>query len=167
MLQKSASVKSLIKPTGENKARFDFNLSRNVLLNLTILFFILLVLTSFIPVMLGFSLSGIVLILHLTIAPFFVFALTLTIILWAEKMKFETTAIKSKNFIFRLCFWLFLVFSLPAILSIIFGMYPLFGMESQHILLDIHKYSVLLLFIILSLFIIKKYKVNDVPMEEK
>jgi len=167
MSHRAASVKLLFQSTGEKETRFDFNLARVVLLNLSILFFILLVLTSFLPVLLGFNLTGLVLILHITFAPFFVIAFTLTVMLWAEKMKFETAAIKSNGFNFRLYFWLFLFFSIPAILSVILGMYPLFGMESQQILVEVHKYSVLLLFIILSLFIIKKHKVTDTPTEEK
>ena len=97
MVQNAASVKLLFASKNESKKiKIDLNLSRLVLLNFSIVVFILLVLTSFIHVLFGVGLSGIFLVLHVTIAPFFVFVFTMTIVLWADKMKFTVAHVKAQ-----------------------------------------------------------------------
>ena len=169
MIKNLASVRLLFASQKEDKKRkMDFNLLRTILLNLSILLLCLLALTSFLPVLFGYSLTGIFLVLHVMIAPVFVFVFTLAIIFWADKMKFKQPvdfeSADSKN---RLYFWLFLLASVPAILSIILEMYPLFGMESMHVLYELHKYSTLILFIILSLFILNNYSITKKSTGEK
>ena len=146
-----------------------FKRLRYFFISVSLILFLLLALTGFIPVLiLGERLSGLLLIIHVTIAPFFVVALMLTAVFWAHFQQFahsDSIYLKelrlkkekqnpSKNtqiFWQKLCFWLFLVFSVPAILSIIVSMFPFFGTDGQIALLDIHRYSVLILMVI-SLF---------------
>jgi hypothetical protein len=131
---------------------------------LTFASFLLLALTAYLPVLLfGGHLSGFPLILHVTVAPVFCVFLALSAVLWAHSQRLFSSdwlQIKSetskKIFALRggiaswqkVYFWLFLVFSVPAILSIVLSMYPLFGTEGQSNLIIIHSWSTLLLFII-------------------
>jgi len=48
----------------------------------------------------------------------------------------------------RICFWLIVVLALPVILSIVLSMFALFGTKGQEFLLDTHRYSALLLALI-------------------
>jgi hypothetical protein len=136
---------------------------------LTGFFFILLALSGFIPTLLfGDHLSGTLLILHVTAAPFFVLSLMLFLLFRAHFQQFDADDFSAlKTFrderksaelkklpvqtMDKLLFWLFAVITLPAILSMIFSMYPFIGTEGQQWLLNIHRYSVLLLLIIAAL----------------
>jgi hypothetical protein len=139
--------------------------------------FILLALTAFLPIIiLGGHLSGFPLILHVTIAPVFCVALALSAIFWAHsqrlfssdwlnlKSRFVEKIFSLKDGIKswqKIYFWLFLIFSIPAILSIVLGMYPFFGTEGQANLILIHSYSTLILFIIASLHTLGTVAVKD------
>lgn len=131
---------------------------------LTLLFIILLVLTGFLPVILtGGHLSGLPLILHVTIAPLFCISLAVFALFWAHALRFvaaDRNLFKNKSFsmIFldadlsdswqRVVFWLFLVFAVPAILSIVLSMYPVLGPDGQEILLQLHRYTTLFIFVL-------------------
>ncbi|NOX90629.1 MAG: hypothetical protein GXO77_16625 [Calditrichaeota bacterium] len=131
----------------------------------TVLFFLLLTLTGFTPLLLtGSSTGGLPLILHILIAPFFLFALTVWILLTAQKMRFKIedlnlaralirksssgSAEGLKQFIAKILFWVFLFFSIVAILAVILSLYPLFGSQGMRLLIEIHRYSALVLLII-------------------
>ena len=129
---------------------------------LTLAFTALLALSAFLPVILtGNHLSGFPLILHVTLAPLFCISLAVLAIFWAHAHRFtakDRMFLKDQSFarIFssgeisdvwqKIIFWLFLVMAVPAILSIVFSMYPIFGPTGQEILLQIHRYATLLLF---------------------
>ncbi len=131
---------------------------------LMLISFALLALTAFLPILfLGGHLSGFPLILHVTVAPVFCVTLALTAVFWAHSQRlFSSDWPNLKNKIVqRICsledgiaswqkiyFWLFLLVSIPAILSIVLGMYPLFGTEGQATLIVIHRYTTLVLFIV-------------------
>lgn len=146
-----------------------FKRLRYFFISLSLVLFLLLALTGIFPVVaLGEPLSGLLLIIHVTIAPFFVVALMLTAVFWAHFQQFghsdfiylkeirlkkekQNPSENTRLFWQKLCFWLFLVFSVPAILSVILSMFPFFGTNGQIVMLDIHRYSVLILMIV-SLF---------------
>jgi len=131
---------------------------------LSLIFTALLVLSGFLPVILtGDHLSGLPLILHVTIAPFFCVSLAIFALFWAQTRRFTSEDVRlfKDNSFFRIfseneispawekvIFWLFLVFAVPAILSIVLSMYPLFGTEGQEVLLQTHRYTTLCLFIL-------------------
>jgi len=144
---------------------------------LTLISFVLLAVTAFLPILiLGGHLSGFPLILHVTIAPVFCVALALSAVFWAHSQRLFSSDwpnLKSK-IIQNICslgeeisswqkiyFWIFLLVSIPAILSIVLGMYPIFGTEGQAALILIHSYSTLILFIIASLHTLGTIAVVD------
>jgi len=144
---------------------------------LTLISFALLAVTAFLPILiLGGHLSGFPLILHVTIAPVFCVALALSAVFWAHSQRLFSSDwpnLKSK-IIQNICslgeeisswqkiyFWIFLLVSIPAILSIVLGMYPIFGTEGQAALILIHSYSTLILFIIASLHTLGTIAVVD------
>jgi len=48
----------------------------------------------------------------------------------------------------KICFWLIILLALPVILSIVLSMFTLFGTGAQEFLLQLHRYSVLLLVLV-------------------
>lgn len=146
-----------------------FKRLRYFFLSTTVILFTFLALSGLIPVLiLGEQMSGLFLVVHVTIAPFFVVALMLTTIFWAHFQQFDHSdflylknlrdkkeirkkAKNQQNFWPKIYFWLFLMFSVPAVLSIIFSMFDYFGTAGQIAMLNIHRYTTLVLFI-LALF---------------
>jgi len=142
------------------------------LLGLTGWLFALMALSSFIPVLIaGSPISGWMLILHVTVAPFFVISLSLTALLFAVNKLFKpedrNVVITLKlgreapvllPFLSRLSFWMFLVVAIPAVLSVILSMYPLFTAEGLETLVTVHRYATLILFIIVGVYVGNKIK---------
>ncbi len=157
---------------------------RYLFISISVILFIILALTGIIPVVfLGKQMSGLLLIIHVTIAPFFVVALMLTAIFWAHFQQFDHSDfiyvkylrikkegqnpdINLHNFWPKVYFWLFLTFAVPAILSMIFSMFPYFGTEGQIAMLNIHRYSTLVLLIIV-LFYTNLKMTSSVEISEK
>lgn len=125
--------------------------------------FVVLVITGFYPVLVqGEHLSGYLLMVHATFAPVFAGCLAVLALMWADNCRFDKgdwpwlqkllhgeAAAKPAGAKCRLgqkiCFWLIVLLALPVILSIVLGMFPLFGTEGQEFLLNLHRYSTLLL----------------------
>ncbi len=145
---------------------------------LTLLFALLMAVTSFLPILImGGQLTGFPLILHVTLAPFFCVSLAISALFWAHSQQFQeedwsylkklqlnmdkNDDINLKSWQ-KVYFWFFMLISLPAILSIVLSMYPLFGTGGQEALLEIHRYSTLLLFLIISIYIIQ---VSGIPVK--
>jgi cytochrome b subunit of formate dehydrogenase len=136
--------------------------SRKVFYALTLISFLLLAVTGFLPVMIfGSPISGLSLILHVTLAPIFAVCLTILTLFWAHHHRFnrddwqhllQWTRRESANpakqqanpdLWQKICFWLIVTFSVPVIISIILSMYPLFGTAGQEFLLGLHGYTAL------------------------
>ena len=127
---------------------------------LTLALFFILAITGFVPVVLfGGHLTGVLLLVHATAAPLFALSLTLVSLLWAHRQRFsegnwDTVRVltdrkpvdpdRSQEVVGKVCFWLILFSSLPLILSIILGLFPLFGTEGQETLVLLHGFSALL-----------------------
>ncbi len=144
---------------------------RKLVYLLALLCFLVLVITGFYPVLvLEESIHGYWLILHTIFAPVFVICLAILAVMWAENYSFNKndwplmgkifggktvndTDIKKScqersrgNILLqKICFWLIIFLALPVILSIVLSMLPLFGTEGQELLLQLHRYSALLL----------------------
>lgn len=128
----------------------------------TLLLFILMFLSAYIPIILGSSLTGLFLLVHVTIAPLFSVFLAVLIVLTAHsngfnKTDFVNSVNDSKNRFntgfnlsgySKFTFWLIVLFSIPTMVSIILGMFPLFGTEGQIYLLNLHRYSTLILLVL-------------------
>jgi len=120
--------------------------------------FFIMLFTGFVPLLFtGDNLTGTFLLIHVTIAPLISMSFALMIVLLANANRFDDsditssntdgengTTLKSSAYI-KINFWLITVLSLPAMISIILSMFPLFGTEGQINLLDIHRYSVLII----------------------
>lgn len=120
------------------------------------------------PILFGSSPAGILLLIHVTVAPIFAIAVAALGLLWAHnhgfnrsdwdwlqyKLKSKRSITKKNNSNFsagqKLCFWLGLTFSLPVILSIVLSMFPYFGTYGQQYLLQIHRYGAIILVVILT-----------------
>ena len=124
----------------------------------TFFLFILMALSAFIPVLLGTNLSDIFLLVHVTAAPLFSIFLAIAIILFAHSNRFNKDDLKengdepkikfNQSGYLKVIFWLFALFSVSAMISIVLNMFPIFGTEGQVYLLDVHKYSTLLLLLL-------------------
>ncbi|MHC4475413.1 MAG: hypothetical protein ACYTEL_07200 [Planctomycetota bacterium] len=109
-----------------------------------VLSFFALVVTGFYPALvLGKSLSGYWVMIHTTAGGVFAGCLAVVALLCAEYNRLANNdgpGVGQKT-----AFWLILVLALPVILSIVLCMLPLLGTEGQKFLLNIHRYSALLL----------------------
>jgi cytochrome b subunit of formate dehydrogenase len=133
-----------------------------------LLCFIVLAITGFAQrLLLGEAISGYWLMLHATCAPVFAVCLALLALFWAPRHVFrwgdwpwleglirriiqlqaDATEPAGEGFGLgqKITFWLVVVLALPLILSIVSSMFPLFGTHGQELLLNVHRYSALLL----------------------
>ncbi len=128
----------------------DQNQKWNVRLNVWLLAvvcvtFLLLFLTGFAPILLfEQTLAGYPLLFHVTIALIFAFGFTIFTLSSAPAHSCGNKNSQDKTTIVRnVCYWLTVLLAVPLIGSITLGMFPLFGTDSQHLLLQIHQYSAL------------------------
>lgn len=137
---------------------------RRIAFGVSSAFLLLLAVTGFVPVLiLNQHLSGVLLIIHVTIAPLFALSLSAAALLWANRLNFDEGdwhclmalwARKSPppemlvRFAMKIWFWLLLLLSLPLMLTVILGLFPLFGAEGEELLIRWHGYSALLLVLV-------------------
>jgi fatty acid desaturase len=144
----------------DSKGEFHKRL-RYFFISVSLLSFIILAFTGILPVLvLDVHITGILLIIHVTVAPVFVVALAMTALFWGHFQQFDGTDLdlikavqnqeKDKRPEYRhraywpkVFFWLFLAFSIPASLSMIFSMFPYFGTDGLNTMLNIHQYTTL------------------------
>jgi hypothetical protein len=123
--------------------------------------FAILLLTGFLPLLLGHHLTGYWLMLHASCAPVFIVCVAFLGLTWAHANAFVTEngkvilkllGIDSESgskreddfgLVSKCCFWALLVLSLPLTLSIILSMFPLFGTDGQYALFYLHRYTAL------------------------
>jgi hypothetical protein len=119
---------------------------RRLVYLLALLCFLILVITSFYPVVvLKESIHGYWLILHAVFAPVFVICLSVLAIMWAGNCSFNKNDWSPMQ---KICFWLIIILAPLTILSIVLSMFSLFGTKGQEFLLQVHRYSALLLALI-------------------
>ena len=163
-------INSKGEKTSENYNLYDWIFCGSFLL--TILSFILLAVSGFLPVLFtGQHLGGILLVIHVTIAPVFVLSITASVLLMVHKMRFnyhdwetfKNRSVKTwddaKTILFsKINFWIAFIMIISAILAIILMMFPFFGTYGQEQLLGIHRYSTLILFLLFQhqIYIIAK-----------
>ena len=141
---------------------------RKLVYLLALLCFVILLITGFYPVLVrGEQLSGYLLMLHATFAPVFAACLAALAVMWADNCRFyrsdwpwlcrivcseaanKEPAAPRRTLLQRICFWLIVILALPVILSAVVNMFPLFGTTGQEFLLDAHRYSALLLSLVI------------------
>ena len=134
---------------------------RKLVYLLVLLCFVVLALTGFYPTLiLGKHLSGYLLMVHATFAPVFAGCVAVLAVMWAHNCRFDRDSIKqeapnktagsatgSEKYELgqKISFWLIVSLAVPLILSIVLSMFPLFGTDIQKLLLNLHRYSALLL----------------------
>lgn len=163
------------------KLLFLIHTIKNTVLLLTIILFAIMFSSSIIPYgILGDSLTGIFLLIHVTFAPVFSLSLALSFLFYANAHKliildFQNLKLnlKSNKIIFdnslilsliKILFWVICLFSISLLLSIIFTFFPIWGTDGQNLLLSIHAFSGLIITILVILFVTLKviFKLNTV-----
>ena len=108
---------------------------------------LLMALSSFGMILVGQSMHGWMLILHMSVAGMFAVALTALAVLWAEQASFTRDPAARFYTGEKVAFWLTVAAGFSTILSAMLGMMSWFGTVGQSILLDVHRYSALVLLI--------------------
>ena len=147
-----------LKGVKSNNLQTNLNLIKQFFYLSTLFLFLLMALSAFIPVLLGSTLSDIFLLVHVTVAPLFSVFLAILIILFAHSNRFSKKDLQensdeqkikfNQSGYLKVIFWLVTLFSVSAMVSIVLNMFPIFGTEGQVYLLDVHKYSTLLLLLL-------------------
>ncbi len=136
---------------------------RKLVFLLALFCLVVLAFTGFVPrVVFGEAISGWWLFIHAIAAGVFAACIAVLAVLWADKNRLDknywpwlnsilnrqpkSTAPPQKYELWlKICFWAVLALSLPVILSAIVSMFKIFGTHGQDVLLQIHRYSTLLL----------------------
>ncbi len=123
-----------------------WNAIRRLIYPLALLCFLAMVITSFYPLLvLKESIHGYWLILHAVFAPVFAICLVCLVVMWAGNCSFNKNDWPPLQ---KICFWLIVILAIPVILSIVLSMFSFFGTKGQEFLLQLHRYSALLLALI-------------------
>ncbi len=159
---------------------------RKLIYLLALLCFVVLLITGFYPVVaLGESISGYFLMVHATFAPVFAICLAVLAVMWAGNCCFnksdwpwlqrilervtlvkrvgEEPSNKCPGLGQKITFWLIVLLALPVILSVVLSMFPFFGTDGQEFLLNLHRYSALLLALVA---IVHTYLIIRTQMEQ-
>ena len=135
---------------------------RKMVYAFAVLCFFVLAGTGFAPILFsGDHLTGILLVIHVTVAPLFALSLSAAALLWAHSLRFDEEdwrvvrhlgdpglREKTVRFASKVGFWLILLLSLPLMLTVILELFPLFGTEGVAILIQLHGYSALFLMLV-------------------
>ena len=137
---------------------------QNCIFPLLVVCILIMALSGFIPVIfLGKPMAGYLLMLHFAIAPLFALCIVLLSVVWpykhcfnkddwlllkniVKRKKADKRDIKKYHTLYqKLSFWFLIVLALPVLFSVLFSMYPIFDNIGLTFLLDLHRYSALLL----------------------
>jgi len=99
----------------------------------------------------GEPMTGLILMLHASVAPPFVICVTLVALIWADRCQFAQEIDSGFGLLNKLLFWAMAVLALIVILSAVFPMTPVFGTHGQELLDLTHKVSSIILTIVLIL----------------
>lgn len=164
----------------EQKLSF-IGILRKLVYLLALFCFVVLVVTGFYQLLVsGEHLSGYLMMLHATFAPIFAACLAALAVMWAHNCQFNKNywpwlqrilrrepinkaAVEKFELGRKICFWLIIILALPLSLSIVLSMFPLFGTAVQEFLLNLHRYSALLLALIaiVHTYLVIRTQLND------
>ena len=159
---------------------------RKLVYLLALLCFVVLAFTGFYPtIVLGKHISGYLVMVHATFAPVFAICLAVLAVMWARNSRFngsewpwfqrfvrritltkstgKEAPPKSSELGQKISFWLIIFLALPLALSIVLSMFPIFGTHWQELLLEIHRYTALVFFLvaIVHIYLMIRCKVNE------
>lgn len=159
---------------------------RKLVYLLALLCFVVLAFTGFYPtIVLGKHISGYLVMVHATFAPVFAICLAVLAVMWARNCRFagsdwpwfqrfvqrvtltkstgKEAPPKSSGLGQKISFWLIIFLALPLALSIVLSMFPLLGTYWQELLLEIHRYTALLFFLvaIVHIYLLIRCKANE------
>lgn len=129
---------------------------------LGLLSFAVLLVTGFGPLLLGYRLSGWLLMIHATFAPILIGCIALLAVGWAHAMRFQKEDFRPPSAGCWLtdsgaaekgCFWGLVFLSLPLTLSMILSMFNFFGTEGQEFLLVLHRWCALVFAGLMMIFL--------------
>jgi len=144
---------------------------RKLIYMLALFWLLVLVVNGFYPsLILGSSISGYWIMLQTTAGGVFAVCLAALAVMWAHNCRLDknywpwltnlirhqpTNAAAPEKYELcqKVCFWLIVFLALPLILSITLSMFPLFGTDGQQFLLQLHRYSALLLVLVAVVYI--------------
>ncbi len=136
---------------------------RKLVYLLALLCFVVLLVTGFFPrLFLGKGVTGYWLIIHVTFAPVFTVCMAVLAVMWADNCRLDKkywpwlqkilqreiadkTVPGKHELTQKICYWLIVLLVLPLTLSIILGMFPLFGTHWLELLIQLHRYTAILL----------------------
>ena len=143
---------------------------RKLVYFVALLCFVALAINGFYPsLILGKPISGYWLMLQVTAGGVFAGCLAVLAVMWAHRCRFDKSDWQQVRRLIRrkigessnlgqkplgsalfakICFWLIILLALPLILSIVLSMFTLFGTDGQEFLLQLHRYSALLLVLV-------------------
>lgn len=143
--------------TWRNKTSSFFKKIKSVTVHLCAALFIVLFITAFLPVVFGYHMSGLFMMIHASTALLASICLVAFVFLFSNSNQLSLEELEKlvddyrqkKTFdsqiMLKVLYWLIIAFILPAMLSIILMLYPLFGTDGLEFLADVHRWSVLLL----------------------
>jgi hypothetical protein len=115
----------------------------------------------------GVPISGLLLLLHLTVAPFLALLAATMIALGAPKNilydKSETAGCDKITAASKIVFWTISFLTLPALLSPLLTMFPYFSEETGELMLTLHRYCALLLFVLILIYDSLIIRINSRP----
>lgn len=148
---------------------------KSAIVHLCAALFIILFITAFLPILFGYHMSGLFMLIHTSAALLasicliaFVFLFSNSNQLSLEELRKLADDYKQKNTLdsqvmLKVLYWLIIALILPAMLSIILMLYPLFGTDGLEFLADVHRWSVLLLTI--CVIFVQYYRVLEKHIE--
>ena len=147
-----------------------FGILKKLVIILACICFAVLFITGFTPVIvLNIQITGFWMIIHATAAPIFAFCLMALAVMAADENKFDKNYMPQLTKMLNLgsvtkehaekfeltskfLFWGIITLAVPLIASIVLGMLPLFGTDTQKLLLTIHKYTALIISTVIILY---------------
>ena len=157
-----------------------FGILRKIVYLFALLCFVVLFVTGFYqPLVGGRAISGFLVMIHATFAPVFAVFIAILAVMWAGNCVFDknywpwlTKLLQRQpksdskpqryEFLLKLCFWVILVLALPLILSIVLSMFKIFGTSMQELFLNVHRYTslVIAIVIILHTYLMIRYNIK-------
>jgi hypothetical protein len=157
----------VFKKTNQGKQNL-FSRIRQFLYSLSIVLFGIMAISGLFLPLFWQPTTGFLLFVHLFIAPFFALSITVSIALYAHKLQFNSadyqiltkkvkTAKQKMAFWKKIHFWLFVAAVILNIGSIVCAMYTLFGTSGQYWLLNMHRFSALVLLVLTVNYLTLRY----------